>query len=197
MIESDLIRESVRKLRVKDQNIKKKFSFDGRMTFWDSDKATQELSGVYVKMRLPDGDEFIFTGDTAYRNKNFMILTPECLVTWQFMDKESIKLMIPFYKTFNDDGVANIGEYDSVELKAIKEYCVKMEDAIRKEANSLRNAGIKQDIFLKMWREMGGEKIQKDDHLGNRVRFLGGTVLKFKENKSRWTKEMKRLQLMG
>jgi hypothetical protein len=137
------------------------------------------------------GREIVVSGDINYKDeKGRLVVDISDIVILQFAKQEHIDEIFKVYEVFR----ARIAKWPDPELDKIIDYCNRMDDKIREAFWKLKNS--EKDIFLKMWNEMGGDCIPKEDRLGRRICFIKDLVEGFKEDRKKYAPYLINLGLL-
>lgn len=156
---------------------------------WRDDSRTWPLE-------IAEGVTVIVSGDPGYIDPDGRCVVDHGdLLFLQFFGEEDCRTFVKIRSQFRAQirSVGAISKHDEA-INPLVEYCNKVDAAISHEAVELAKEGVPQ-IFDRMEKELGGSKIQKDDRLGQRVRYFKNVVERYRKDKDVWFFEMRRLGL--
>jgi len=193
--ETNLVIDSIKRLREQDRNALKKFAFGDKVTFWDSDELRVLLKNGKCYLSTEFGEKVLLTGIENVDEKEALVLDCNDIVALQFAPRDQLRAIFVTFAAFKRDGGLGKSEYSCDAVKDIAQYCSRMDDAILAELELLRKQNVR-DIFQKMYDYMTGGQDPKGDRLCRRIKFYRDLVENYRVDKNQWKSILVRHRLL-
>lgn len=193
--EGQEIARATAEIRMRELNLKKRWSFDLKFTYWDADDLsfqmkTQRLSSIILKRLY--GDIAISIGPKV---SGKFTVRPDQLVELFVMDIGSINTVVMTNGEFEDVGGVEMYSLTSPGIDVMEKWCNGIDAEIIRVAKDLKKRLDVKEIFKKIWTEMGGSTAQPHDRVVKRVDYIRRMTEAFRSNEKFWYPEMKRIGL--
>lgn len=199
MTESQAITEATQMIRSKEMSLRKKYPFGLKFTYWDADELSMQMKqeGIQSMVITRDEGDIVVTSDPQFRHPDKFTVRPDQLIEMFVMSVEAINKMMLVQKTFIEEGGVELTGLTAPGIDSMETFCrgvdtlsCKIAWDLKKRFNNINN------IFKKIWLEMGGEYTRKDDIVARRMNYISELSTAFRHDRVKWQPEMKSVGLV-
>lgn len=196
MSEVETISKAVKEIRTKEVNLGKRYKFDLKFTYWDADELSYQMKTQNEKYLLFNrgGADVVLTCDSKYKHPTKFTIRPDQLIELFVVGREALEKMIMTQEVFADLGGVNMVGLTAQGLEEMESWCRGMDAEIIRVARELKKKEVEQ-IFKKLWVEMGGSSARPTDRVVKRVEYIRQLTESFRADPKGWLEEMKRVGL--
>lgn len=196
MSEAEEISKAVKDVRTKEANLGKRYKFDLKFTYWDADDLSFLMKTQNDKYLLFNrgGPDVVLTCDPKYRHPSKFTVRPDQLVELFTISKEHLEKIIMTQEVFSDLGGIEMKGLTTAGVEEMEAWCRGLDAEIVRVAKDLKKQKVEQ-IFKKMWIEMGGDAARPTDRVAKRVGYIKQLTEAFRADQKSWNEEMKRVGL--
>jgi hypothetical protein len=195
--EVEEIAKAVKEIRTKEINLKRKYNFDLKFTYWDADDLSFQMKSQGLKFILlkREGGDIAVSCDPTYKHNGGFTVRPDQLVEMFVMGKDAVDKMILVNDVFTDVGGIEMHGLTSPGVDDMEKWCKGMDAEIVRVAKELKKKFNVEQIFKKLWIEMGGSSAKDHDRVVKRIDYIRKMTEAFRQDQGKWTEEMKRVGL--
>lgn len=189
--------QAVREIRTKELSLTKKYPFDLKFTYWDSDELSllMKLEKTPVFYLNRGGADLVITANPEYKHPTKFTVRPDQLIELFVTSPDHVQALFMTQETFREFGGIDMLGLTSPGIEEMKAWCFGMDAEIVRVAKELK-ARNQDQIFRKIFDEMGGSILRDSDRVARRIRHLVTLTELFKQDESLWRSEMRHLGLL-
>lgn len=194
--ESALISESTVEIRTKELNLRKKYAFDLKFTYWDADDLNFQMKKEgtsAITIHRAEGD-IVVTSDPKFKDPEKFTIRTDQLIEMFVMDVNAVNKMLLIQKEFADVGGVRTMGLTAPGIDAMEKWCKGVDAEIVRIAKELLKKDVKE-IFRKIWVEMGGSMTKDHDRVAKRIDYFRKIGEAFRADQEKWSPELRRVGL--